>query len=169
MRLWHRKNKKKANESSRAWRKKNPKRARISARKWYLKNRQLAKLRSRKRHHKNKKVANVRSRRWRIENPSRSKFLLRRWYQKNMEKAKSYGLVRRYGISLDEFLGLKKRQNNKCAICQKRFRRTPYVDHDHKTRKVRGLLCITCNSGLGMLQDSIRVIESAAKYLRRSK
>ncbi len=38
-------------------------------------------------------------------------------------------------------------------------------DHDHKTGKFRGWLCLQCNSGLGFFQDSPRVLRRAADYL----
>jgi hypothetical protein len=40
------------------------------------------------------------------------------------------------------------------------------VDHDHETGEVRGLLCAPCNRGIGLLQDKIEVLESAAQYLK---
>ena len=41
------------------------------------------------------------------------------------------------------------------------------VDHDHKTNKIRGLLCNSCNRGLGYFRDDIRMVRKAAKYLER--
>lgn len=42
------------------------------------------------------------------------------------------------------------------------------VDHDHKTNKIRGLLCHKCNVALGSFHDSIRLLESAIEYLKKS-
>ena len=39
------------------------------------------------------------------------------------------------------------------------------MDHCHKTKKIRGLLCHTCNSGLGMFKDNIEYLKNAIKYL----
>lgn len=156
-------------QTRRAWYKKNKKRAARYARCWYLKNQERQKARSRKRHAANKKEANERSREWRKANPERSKFILNRWYRKNMKKATSYGLVRRYGLTLKRFADLRKLQKDCCAICKREFKKTPHVDHDHKTGVVRGLLCRTCNSGIGMLQGSSAILQSAIDYLRGSK
>lgn len=58
-----------------------------------------------------------------------------------------------------------------CDICNKVFTdsKTAHIDHDHKTGKIRGRLCANCNSGIGMLQDDVTVLEKAAAYLKRSK
>lgn len=39
------------------------------------------------------------------------------------------------------------------------------MDHDHKTGKVRGLLCTPCNTGIGMLQDDPEIVKKALDYL----
>lgn len=76
-------------------------------------------------------------------------------------------LASKYDLSYGRYLGMLADQNDSCAICSRPFSdtMTPYVDHDHDTGQVRGLLCSNCNTGLGMLQDSIRVLIAAAKYL----
>ena len=60
---------------------------------------------------------------------------------------------------------------NKCAICHTVFKdyEEKHGDHDHKTGKWRGVLCTTCNSGIGMLKDNPELCEAAATYLRNSK
>ena len=77
------------------------------------------------------------------------------------------------GLSLDEYEALLARQGGGCAICgatPKRVKKdgTPYrlqVDHDHKTGKVRGLLCFQCNRlTLGKHADAER-LRRAADYL----
>ncbi len=53
-----------------------------------------------------------------------------------------------YGISLDQYNIMLKLQNHACAICERHkseFARSLSVDHDHKTKQVRGLLCFYCN------------------------
>lgn len=79
-----------------------------------------------------------------------------------------------YGISWNDFQELLVKQDNKCAICKsednknKRAQRL-FVDHDHKTGKVRGLLCSKCNHGIGHFDDDAEVLYSAANYLISSK
>lgn len=91
--------------------------------------------------------------------------------RKLAERRKSRGhyMKRTYGISLEKYDDLLKSQLGLCAIC-----RTDnpggkgdfHVDHCHDTKKVRGLLCQSCNIGLGHFKDSIKFLESAIEYLR---
>ena len=60
-------------------------------------------------------------------------------------------------------------QGGKCAICgcelgTSRYTK-PAADHDHKTGKLRGILCTQCNTALGLMKDSPYRLESAIHYL----
>lgn len=74
-------------------------------------------------------------------------------YQTSDGKAKSLASLRkrRYGVSVEEVFNKQKEQDNACAICHATFTRTPHVDHNHLTGKVRGLLCGSCNTACGKL------------------
>lgn len=78
-----------------------------------------------------------------------------------------------YGITPEDYDRMFKSQRGKCAICRssdtgQTGKRFLCVDHDHKTGKVRGLLCRRCNRGLGLLNDSLKNIETAARYLKEN-
>jgi hypothetical protein len=83
------------------------------------------------------------------------------------ERRASKNLERKFNITLEDYDALLAQQGGKCAICKseepkgKRFS----VDHNHATGEVRGLLCNPCNMGIGLLQDSPDVLESAKEYL----
>lgn len=79
--------------------------------------------------------------------------------------SRKYHLKRRYGITLDEFDALLAKQGSLCPICLKRP--AAHVDHDHRTGKVRGILCEMCNGGLGQFRDDPETIERAIEYLER--
>lgn len=82
----------------------------------------------------------------------------------DMSQYYEYRLYRDHGMGKDEFDTMLKEQDGRCAICHKELDK-PHLDHDHKTGKVRGILCPTCNWGLGMFKDSIRNLASAIVYL----
>lgn len=58
-------------------------------------------------------------------------------------------------------------QDNKCAICDKppKDGKRLFIDHNHLTGDVRGLLCVECNTGLGMFGDRLEVLQKAIEYL----
>jgi Recombination endonuclease VII len=60
---------------------------------------------------------------------------------------------------------LLKRQGGACAICCKKSTRPLCVDHCHVTRRMRGLLCRTCNLGIGHFNDDPRLLRTALAYL----
>ena len=83
-------------------------------------------------------------------------------------------LRRKYGISSEEFYKLLKSQEGRCSICRVEMDSTTrqnapkkvQVDHDHKTGQVRGLLCFSCNTGLGKFRDSEELLHKAIAYLK---
>ena len=87
-------------------------------------------------------------------------------------KATEADLQYRFGISLAEYTELCIEQNGQCAICQQpetemrngRIKALA-VDHDHISGKIRGLLCSSCNTGIGKLKDSVELLQSAIRYL----
>lgn len=87
------------------------------------------------------------------------------------EANRLYQKKNKYGLSSEEYYALFENQNNKCAICGCEFSDSVkgFVDHDHITNKVRGLLCSTCNSLLGMAKDNIEILKSSIKYLENNK
>lgn len=85
-------------------------------------------------------------------------------------------LKRKYGITFEDYEAMYEKQKGCCSICggttpnrNWKIRKTQYmklfVDHDHKTGKVRGLLCNTCNVGIAALKESVDILQSAIRYL----
>lgn len=108
---------------------------------------------------------------YRSEHPSRREEQ-RQWRLANPKKVDIYGLrvrLKRYGISFKEYQQRMVDQEGKCAVCGERFDpRQPAIDHCHFTGKIRGLLCSSCNTGLGLFKDSPTLLEKGAAYLRRA-
>lgn len=101
------------------------------------------------------------------------------YYLDNTEKYKKLARnrdLKKYGITLEDQEQMLREQNNKWAICGKEIflfgsskKLTAHVDHDHKTDKVRGLLCQECNTGLGKFMDNTDYLLSAVSYLKKNK
>lgn len=102
----------------------------------------------------------------------------REYYRRHREEhGLSYAesdLKRKYGIGLAEYSQMFMAQNGKCAICSSEYgghrngeQKALAVDHDHKTGKVRGLLCEPCNQGLGKFKDDRNIILEAFNYLKK--
>ena len=77
-------------------------------------------------------------------------------------------LNRVYNINETKYNELYQAVDGCCEICGK-FKRKLFIDHDHKTGRIRGLLCLKCNAGIGLLQDSPKIINNALKYLKRKE
>lgn len=82
-------------------------------------------------------------------------------------------LKKTYGITPKQYDEMLAAQNNSCAICaaKKPGGRTKlfFIDHCHTTGKVRGLLCMRCNTGLGLFLDNPKFLASAISYLEENK
>ena len=73
-----------------------------------------------------------------------------------------------YDLSLEDYKLMLERQEGKCAACLHPFGdATPFVDHDHQTGAVRGLLHNRCNTVLGFVDDDVEILNNLAKYLRK--
>jgi hypothetical protein len=89
--------------------------------------------------------------------------------------SKKSQLKSNYGLSFEEYKQLLKKQNNVCAICGKKQlnknnqfnKKVLSIDHCHKTKIVRGLLCTECNFGLSKFKDDIELMKKAIKYLKK--
>jgi formate dehydrogenase maturation protein FdhE len=84
----------------------------------------------------------------------------------NKERYKGYHLKSKYHIDLDRHKKMYAGQNGKCLVCGCP---TDYdkivVDHDHKTGKIRGLLCAFCNTLTGYAESHPERIEQVKRYL----
>ena len=93
-------------------------------------------------------------------------------YKKNRvrlgkEYFKTYKLKSNYGITLEEYNLMYEKQNGECYICEKKIDgRDVKVDHNHKTGKVRKLLCHNCNTSLGLLNDDANLFHKCELYLK---
>ena len=109
---------------------------------------------------------------WEIKNLDKRKKYHREYHIANKDKinstTRSHHFQYRYGITIEQLSELIKTANNKCQICGSVFSKInkPHVDHDHKTKVIRGILCRNCNTGIGMLRDSPKILKLAIEYLK---
>ena len=95
-------------------------------------------------------------------------------YLKNRQAERSKRLMPHlsaYGITKSDYEEMLHEQDSACAVCGKSGGWSAnggrlVVDHDHDTGKVRGLLCPSCNRGIGQFFDSADSMQSAARYIR---
>jgi hypothetical protein len=96
-------------------------------------------------------------------------------YQKDHRDAsrqRGYKLKNRYGIDEADWWVMLEAQEWACKICSRPWREDDvramwHTDHSHETGAVRGILCSTCNRGLGQFQDSPALMRQAALYVER--
>ncbi len=86
----------------------------------------------------------------------------------NTKKNREVMLRSRYGLSLKGFDDLVAQQSNSCAVCGDSMEK-PYVDHNHRSGRIRGLLCYRCNTGLGFMRENTRILLAAVEYLTLHK
>ena len=162
---WHKRNAERVKEKNKEWLEKNGGKSYAAKimREWRERNKDHAKAKQAeydKKRWQNKRdemVAKMKD--WKAKNPER-------WIELNRRS----DLKKKYGLTTDEYQSLCSSQGNVCAICgmPQNSKRGPNlsVDHCHETGKIRALLCVKCNTGLGMFKDDPRLMERAAEYIR---
>lgn len=111
-------------------------------------------------------------RRWRAAHPGVAETRVLAWIAANRDKASAFSRKSRYGVTAEMYAEMVVAQEDRCALCK-----TPdhpirngkptawFVDHDHATGEIRGLLCRQCNHGLGSFRDDPRLFIAALLYL----
>lgn len=105
----------------------------------------------------------------------------RLWTLNNKDKIKTYNKQtrykypyevakfreRKYGLTLEAYNRMLVNQEYNCGLCLEPLKSSGRicVDHDYITGKVRSILCIKCNTGLGMFNESAEALRNAADYL----
>lgn len=85
------------------------------------------------------------------------------------QKRRNYSLIKSYGITTEDYEQMLYDQGGGCAICGSTIgngrHKNLFVDHDHGTGIVRGLLCGRCNSAIGLLSEDLSLLVKIRKYL----
>lgn len=131
---------------------------------------------------KDKKIAAIMKKRYYEKNKEKAIKTSKQWQIKNRElvnkRSKGYHLKRFFGLTVEQYDQMNKDQDYKCAICGQKETKIDHrtqkvknlsVDHCHRTGKIRGLLCISCNSMIGhagLGGDDHTILEKGIGYLK---
>lgn len=143
--LWKRKNKQKISEANKIYRDNN----KDKLKNYYIENKEKIIIKSKEYYKNNKDKLIKKSNNYYVEN--KPKILLR-------------NKLKKYRLTKEDYEWLLLEQNNKCAICLEETKLC--IDHDHKTGKVRGLLCGHCNKVLGFLREDTTLLDNIKNYLK---
>lgn len=115
-----------------------------------------------------KECNKAKARAWAAANPD--KVLARSQRRAAAGVFRANNLRYKYGLTLAEYDALLAAQGGVCAICgradaRREGHRNLVVDHCHTSDRIRGLLCHSCNRGIGLLQDSAEILKKALTYL----
>jgi recombination endonuclease VII len=151
-------------ETTRHWRARN--RDRINARKREWRAAASEEVRAARREYQRAYVATHQE--WVEVNRQRQRERYRATYKPGQNR--HYVRYRRYRLTASQFAALLESQAQACAICRRPFggSERPNVDHNHQSGKIRGILCVRCNSLIGMVSDNQVTLLAAADYLERS-
>lgn len=111
---------------------------------------------------------------------NRGKFCSKKCYNKHRSEnkqdpkilAKFHQKKHKYGLSKEEYINLIKKSKGECCICGVKFDNRnkysgPFVDHNHKTGKVRSVICNRCNRLIGMAEENIDIFKNIINYLKK--
>jgi hypothetical protein len=117
---------------------------------------------------RNREAAIARVQAWREANPDLYVRYQRAYRKKRPHAEREGHLRRKFGLTLADYARLLELQGGGCAICgdAPEEGKNLHVDHDHATGGVRGLLCMRCNNGIGLLREDADVLTNAAAYVR---
>jgi len=103
-------------------------------------------------------------------------------WQKNLQNSTHFKtknnlrkMKNKFGMTPSDYEVMLNSQNGCCAICGKHHtefnvknKTRLCIEHNHQTGKIRGLVCVKCNSVIGFANDNIQVLENAIEYLKRN-
>jgi hypothetical protein len=99
-----------------------------------------------------KECKQLKTQKWREENKKRYNTVMRAANKRHALRNR----LRRYRLTIEQYQTLKEIQNNLCAVCGKApaINKPLVVDHEHGSKKVRGLLCYKCNRDMAVVDNT---------------
>ena len=113
-------------------------------------------------------------RRYQKDNPDKVRLIAKTWRDNNKKHRGMRRRLEQYGVTEEQFALLWAVHKGRCAICSIKLIKVlgrrglangACLDHNHTNGRIRGLLCMRCNKGLGCFKDSVQALKAAAAYL----
>mgnify|MGYP003625557836 CR=1 FL=1 len=125
----------------------------------------------RKRYAENKDILSKKRKEYYFKNKEHFLARAKTWSLNNKDKIRENKLKTKYNLTLDQYNKMLSDQNNSCKVCNIKFNInikmiTPHVDHCHTTGKIRGLLCMNCNTSLGFLKEDTKIMQKLIEYVK---
>ena len=141
----------------------------------FKESRQKANQRAKARYWANPESSRQTLREWHHNNKEKKSQSFKNWQERNKLRIRGNRLMKTYGLSNDDYIAMFESQIGLCAICNEPQQgitkdgetRFLCVDHCHATGKVRELLCVKCNTGIGQFKDNPEILKQAIKYLKK--
>jgi len=143
----------------------------IKRRKYYLKNKEKAQVTRKKYYKTHRNQMLEKNKQYREKNRDKIALREKKYYEQNKEKItlyyREYKCKKKYGITLEEKNQMLLEQDGKCLGCNKNLinPKDCHLDHDHNTKKIRGILCGNCNKVLGLASDNPKTLTTLARYV----
>jgi hypothetical protein len=149
------------------------------AKKYYLAHREETLKQCKKYALEHKEQIKQRQHKWYKRNKRHHREWSKQYYLNNKRRLLKLSRKQRlktFNLSINDYNTLMREQNYVCAICKQKetlkktngnSARRLSIDHNHKSKKVRGLLCNRCNVILGKIDDNIILLKSMIKYLQK--
>lgn len=156
----------------RAWRAANLEKIRAKQKEYYLANRDGICAQARAHRLANLKKDKKQQRANYLSHRQERLAWMKAYYATHKKEQMAYKRMKKYGMSQDDFDALLEKQGMACAICHRDDwpgKHLPHVDHDHKSGKIRGILCSKCNTALGLVNESLEIIKSMENYIRKNQ
>lgn len=121
---------------------------------------------------RNKIKRKIANKKWRDSHKEKIRIDTHNRYMQDRGRHRECNLLRNYGIDSIEYNEMYIIQNGCCAICgvhQSKLKRSLHVDHNHKTKEIRGLLCWGCNVTLGCIKENVDILKSMIIYLTKKE
>ena len=144
----------------------------IYKKEWNMKNKEKISAYNKAYREKNLENFTAYMKEYREKNKEQIAAYAKEYNEKNKEQLALYKKewnIKKYGLSLEDYNNMLDKQNHNCEICSVSFLDNKhFIDHCHTTNKVRGLLCLNCNTGLGHFKDNTERLTQAINYLQEN-